>query len=670
MPLERNNPISIQVLGSLSTPDRQEAIDELIGRIEAADEASTDWLDKQRKLIKLRFGPRDKRKVPWEGAHNISVPLTDSIARRFLPGIAALFLDSNPVAFFSSPDPADFQVGRQAEPFFHWMTREQMQMDPEVIRLVALYRDRGHAYAREGWNYKTQRFTRIVRAEELFPTGIQNFIEQAQAAHQQTNPTGQFIPADAVIQVLEREYQLSIDDEFEAQQLADAAQGLLAGRPYMRLTFQSVAKDQADWRGLDPINVIVDQDSPNVEDADFFVTLHRMTPDSIQRRVRDGIFEPVAAAEVVEYIRNVKDDAQTTTDSPGDTLRQQITDLLDRRSGNRQRSAQDITTRSRVWQIFAKLDLDGDGVTERYVIWYHPGSKTVLAWTDYPFPFDQWPITLFKFEEHADRPIDSRGIPELLFDLQKLVNAQHNARLDAGQILLSPAMQVRNSAVSMEQLVKWRPGAIYPVTQVGDIAPIAHDLRLLGELLREEQVTQRLAESYIGTFDATINQLQQSTERRTAAEVNAITQLASNVFGLDARMFQFNMGRSLSKVWDLYVEFGPPELHFRIMGEERPRLARKRDIARRFDIKPAGTPASTNRAVMLANAERAIGLILQDTSGRFDGGELVRHWLQLLDINLANKVVRDQDEQAAAQIVNQAAGISAERAGIEEAPFI
>jgi hypothetical protein len=285
--------------------------------------------------------------------------------------------------------------------------------------------------------------------------------------------------------------------------------------------------------------------------------------------------------------------------------------------------------------------------------------------TEFPFPFHKWPVTLFKFEPHAKRPVESRGIPELLYELQRLINAQHNMRLDAGQILLSPTLQRRINGMANEDLGPWRPGAIFPVTQPGDIAPIAMDLRPLTELLREEQVTQRMAEGFIGTFDATINNLQNTNERRTAAEVNAITQLAANVFGLDARLFQASLARSFSKIWNLYLDLGPDQTYFRVMNEPKPRLAKKHEIGYKFDIKPAGSPSSTNRSFMLGAIERAMPIVLQDQSGRFDAGELVTAWLELIDSKLAKRIVRTPEQTANAQLVMQAAQIGAHSQGLD-----
>lgn len=666
MGLERSSPVAIEVLGELNEPQIEANVKELVQRIKDSDEAQAAWLRKQLNLIRLNHGPRRPRNFPWKGASNINVPLTDGIIRRFRPGMAALVLDQNPVATFYSPDPTDDTDVGNDELFFHWLWTERMKPAEEVVRLIDLYASRGHAYAREGWRYETERFSRVARVNELFPQGLEPTLQAAQEQARLQNPDAEPPSAvDLVVQVLESEFNMDANDEDEGLQLVEAARRILEGEAYVRITYNAVMHDRPDWRALDPINVIADQDAPDVEDADFFAIVHRLTPDQILRMARDGKFNKAVAVEVAAEIQDENDTAGRK-DTSAHGVRAQIRALLDKKSGvNKQVRRKAGMPRGVVWEIYGKIDINADSINERVVIWYAPDQDRILAVTEYPFPFASWPVTLVKFEPYAPRPVESRGIPELLFEMQKLVNAQHNLRLDAGQLLLSPAFKRRITGATAEEMSPFKPGAVLPVANTADLEMLVNDLRPLTELLREEQVTQRMAESFIGTFDATISNLQNNSERRTAAEVNAVTQLASNVFGLDARMFQTAMARSFAKIWSLYLDLGPDQTYFRVMGEPKPRKALKHELGKKYDLKPAGSPSSTNRSFMLGAMERAMPLVLQDQSGVFDRTALIAAWLEMLDPKLAKKIVRSPDQAQAAQLVQQAAQIAADGRGID-----
>lgn len=660
MSLRRDNPISIEVLEDL-TPQLLPQIDPLVKQIRDVDNANSGWGRRQLEMIRSRFGKRRKKRVPWVGASNMNVPLVDGIVRRWRPGITSLILDANPVAFFVSRTSEQMDGARIAEQFFTWLFIEHMETPPELMRLVDLLATRGHVYAREGWKYTTEREARIAQVSQLFPQGVGQFLlESRNRLTSNPQPEQPQIDDEVLIaRELAAEYDLRLDDPDEQPMLIEAARRILQGADKIRLVYERVECDRPDWQALDPINTIAERVG-NPETAEFFVVLHEVTEDNLMRMARDGAFPEPSARAVLDRINesNRQDgpSGNRTGGAGGSMVRQQIKDFMDRRAGaTRIDTDRKTTRRVTLWEVFCKLDVNGDGIKERCVLWYSPEFDVPLATYEYPMPFSEWPITLFKFEPHAETPTDSRGIPELLSELQKLVNAYHNARVDAAQIVLAPVMQRRTVSADFAQRIQWRPGAMIPVQQVGDIAPIPQDFRILTGLLQEEQFNQRLAESFIGTFDATINQLNQPTERRTAAEVNAITQLAQNVFGLDARMFQVSMARSFRKVWKLWLEFGPEQTFFRVTGEQTPRFARKSEIEDDFDITPAGTPSSTNRAFLLANMERILQIIISDQSGRFDVGALLESYFKLIDLNLAKAIVRSPEQTQAAQVVQNAA---------------
>lgn len=657
MTLERANPIAIEVLGDYAQRTESQ-IQNLIERVRTTDNDNAGWLRRQLGFIKARFGKRRQKRVPWVGASNISVPLTDGIIRRWRPGITSLILDANPVAFFVARDTTDFDPARVTEPFFTWLFVDHMQTPREVARLVDLVASRGHAYSREGWKYETQRQARIVDVDAVFPEGLQTYLEtqsqnlQAQVALGQVpQDQAQIDPVVIVAKRISDEYGLSIQNPEERDQLLGVSQALLQGAQRLKIVYESIKHDRPEWTAIDPVNIITDR-CGDPETADFIAVVHEFDAEQLKRLAHDG---RLRMDKVNELIARADNQSQGSAGGGGGTARRQIRDFQDTRAGTQSiRNAQSKTHKITVWEIFCHMDVNGDGLNERCVVWYAPEAEVTLQAEEFVVPIDTWPLTVYQFEAHAESPTDSRGIPELLSDLHKLVNAFHNARVDATQLVLAPVYQRRVGSSDYAQTIQWRPGTFIPVDAVGDIAPLQSDLNILIGLLQEEQNEQRIAESFIGTFDATINQLNQPTERRTAAEVNAITQLAQNVFGLDARMFQISMARSFRKIWQLWMEFGPEEVFFRVTGEQQPRQALKKEIAHQYDITPAGTPSSTNRAFLMASMERVLQIIINDQSGRFDVGALLEAYFKLIDQNLAKTVIRSPEQTEAARAVQQA----------------
>jgi hypothetical protein len=664
--IDRKNPLSLEVLGELPMVPLNKQIEDLVHRVKIVDRERSDWLKRQLYLIKARFGVRRPRSVPWKGASNVTIPLIDGSIRKWKPGMAALVLDADPIASFVAMDDPDFESARVVEPFWTWYFVHKMGAVRPVMTLLDLIAQRGFAFSLESWHYETKKRIRIAHTKALFPEGLDQFLSQSGI---ERGPDAPANPIDLIMERLEQEYALSRRLPEEAAMLQRAAEGILAGAEYVKLIYKEIAEDRCNWDALDPIFCVWPHDE-DPEDASFFTIMHEMDRDTLVQLAESGVLNQDEVADLVkEPFTNQANfgSGQTGDEGSSSAMRQTIQRVLDQKAGLQDRTTADSRELTPIWQIYCRLQLEPGQPRERCVMWYAPLFKKVLHLTHYPLPLNKWPITAYSFSRDAGRLIDQRGMAEMLLPFQRLVSAFHNARIDASQIVLAPVMKMKvGSADKDPGSIDWRPGGIIPVRKLEDLEPVVHDLRILGELLQEEQVGQRLAENYIGTFDATLTNLRDRQERRTASEVNAIQNLTASIFDLDAKLFQQQFSRSLNKLWQLYDEFGPVEEFFRVMGENKPRTARKADLAKKFDIVASGTPANTNKAIMVNNLERMIPLVTNPLilqSGLVDVGELMTMWMQLIDYRTAKRIIRSPEQSTAVQTVMQAAQSEAQEAG-------
>ena len=111
----------------------------------------------------------------------------------------------------------------------------------------------------------------------------------------------------------------------------------------------------------------------------------------------------------------------------------------------------------------------------------------------------------------------------------------------------------------------------------------------------------------------------------------------------------------------------------RIQNEQNPIQIKKSEIGKNFDIRASGTPANTNKSLQLQNLERIMQLALSPAvlnSGVFDVNELLRLWTRIIDISLADRVVRSPEDSNAVQTILQAAQLQAqEQGGVEPTGF-
>ncbi len=676
--ITRGNPVGIEATGQVQ-PDLAPQVKELHERIRQADQDRADWTEKQRILLEQRRGIRKPKVVPWVGANNDSWPVTDGVIRRWKPGIVSLILDADPIAYFRAKKPDHIEPARSAQAFWHWKFSKIKDVRRTAFYLADLVAQHGLAYTHEGWDYHIERECRIVRTEELFPGGVQAALDRANAAIAQDNaalaqaiqqgqadpataPTPLMQPEEFVRETLLAEYRLG-DQGNEMEQVERATQAILQGAPYVKLYYHRVERDTVAWAALTPLNVVVPSRCTDVEYADFISIVFHMTADDIRSKVRDGVFTAEGAARVIERMRTSRQgdsrDRDSDFDSTTSSSRTAIQDVLDDIDGIETRHTRSEPGTEPIWKVYTRLDIDGDGIRERVILWYHAPTSTVLSLTEYPFPFPEWPVTPYEFEHNDKRPYQARGIAEMLSVFQKQVNRLHNARLDAIQIVLSPMFTVRSIGGQINRNIRFRPGQFIPVQAPGDFAPVQHDISSLFQFLQEENFTKTLAEQYVGVYDSSITDALSPAERRTATEVESINASITNTFGQDAALFQTSFAKSTQKLWKLWVEFGPPEEYFRVTGEEQPRLARKHEIAHDYDIEPAGTPANTNKALALSRAREMIQLFSPDQTGLINKHYLYKNYFDLTDRELSKLIVRTETEAAAVQQILQAAQTAA-----------
>ncbi|MBN1459187.1 MAG: hypothetical protein JXA57_06605 [Armatimonadetes bacterium] len=655
----RDNPLSIQALKDSFDPewlDRE--IDSLAKKIVAADNARDTWKQKQLKLLEQRYGVRAPKNIPWPGCHNDSWPVTDPIIRRWTPAVVNLVLKAEPTAQFIARNPAFVEQARAAQEFYHWLFLSHMSDTPlEVLELVDYIAQHGVAYSRQGWNYRTELATRVLLVESLFPEGIEPaynaYIQQMTQMAAQQGMEPQIVTIDQfVAQVLIEEYRL--DPVLNADQIAQAALGILDGASSVRLIYRVCVDDKPAWEAVSPLQIIRPSQATKIQDDPFIVVVHRMNEDQIKGMVADGYFPQAEADKVMDRLgKPIGAESDANLGGRNYSLKS----LYERVDGVRTAEFDEMPT-AELWEIYAMADLSSGGVRERSITWYHNASKTRLTTFRYPYPFRDWPITEFQFEHRSKRVLGSRGIAEILTVFQKTANSIHNARLDAAQITLAPTFKVRTVGNHLSRNWNFRPGARIPVNDMNDFEPIIHDTRPLMELLREETMTKTLAEQLIGIFDPSLTQLQGTgRERRTATEVDAVVAQATEVHSMDAALFQLSMARVHRQLWDLWEDFGPEEIYANVLGEDQPKLVRKADISGDYDIIPAGSPLSTNRALMLQRARELLMYAMQDQSFVIDKYEAWSEFLGAHGYTYKKRMLRAPEEvqilQKAAQAIEE-----------------
>ena len=624
--------------------DQKRNITALIQQGLSADNARKGWLDRQQALTKLRFGIRRPKTFPWKGASNLSVPLIDPLIRRYRPLLMKLVVEPDPVVEFVGEDEAAVGAERIAEAEYSWLFKTHMKSLEPMAYIIDTLLHRGSAIAQVGWDYATEYTCRVL--------DVRTFLASKQIDPSQLQDPAQLVP------LLADEYDVDFRDPRVLRALVDAAQRIVAGEPFVKLAFKRVVTDRPAIWDRDPVQIIAPPRTTDYANAEYIIVQHVLSLRRLKQMEADGLFKRGSVVKIVGDLAaksNGRFAENGVADSPSLSLEQSLDDERERIWGVEDED------NILVWEVYHYFDHDGDGLADRVVTWLHPRTATDLATRPYPYPFRRWPFVQFAFERTSRRYHSPRGISAMLEHLQRGINTQHNQRLDAMTLRNAPVYQTPVLAGFKARNFRAVPGTVLEMPGGGRMEPLLHDRGAVPEQVNEENMLRSLAESYVGTFDQALQGSRGGVENRTATEISAIVQMTAATASMDAILFQMSMKDLHEMVWELWLDFRPPEVSIKVNGADpntgEPRLVtvKKSDVSKRFRLTPTGTIANTNHSLELSKAREALTFFVNDATGFIEPRALREWYFSLLDARQARKIVQGPQAAQELQMLRQAA---------------
>jgi hypothetical protein len=623
------NPLHIDVLGQLDSEKYVEEIQELARQIKKDDQSRSSWVDDVRKIRKLIKGKDKRKRKPWRHASETSIPLIKKMIRRWKPSLYALFAGADPVCAFHATTAQGLDQSPKAELFFDWLVKVYMDdTDTSIQYLVDDIGADGSGNIGVSWDYRTELRSRVLSVDNIFPEGVPK-------------------EEEIIIKTLREQYEIVIMSPTVEQELKIAAQKIMEGNSFVRITYRQIVANKPKITAFNSEYIIVPPHCLETHNAEYVAILNPMSENDMLQYARDGMFNADAVMAFLSDKEKKKSDATTETGTYSDN--QQLVDA----------GVTADDTRIPVYQVYCKIDLDGDGIKERAVIWMSIDEGIPHIFAMYPFALSipHWPIFRFDYEKSARGPYRSMGIGQLLEELQKQLNKQYRAKSDAIDIQLAPVYQKRITGGLRSRNIKWGPGKIIDVQEIGDLAPVEKSPFNLHEYINSESQIEAHAESLLGSLVNDLQATGRKLERRTATEVNKVGQSSEALASMDAASFQNTMRLVWQTVWQLWLDLGPREIYHTVTGAKTPVLFKKGDFNKNYQLMPTGTPGNTDRQKQLGYTMELLQILLQDPSGSGNIPYLIRRVAQLIDARIADAALIPQATQAALQSLEQAAAL-------------
>lgn len=415
------------------------------------------------------------------------------------------------------------------------------------------------------------------------------------------------------------------------------------------ITSYDTIDNQPQFDFIDMDDIYFDLSAPSINDSKSVAIRYSKTFSEIKAGWNSGRWGHLRAEDIEEM-----EERANKTESIGDEPLE-LTPRTNLDTGQKLRQEQDdsegyVTTRAptfEVWEVFRRMDLDGDGEEEEIVIWYEAKTKKIMR------------VEHLSVEYHSNErplvhstliPVGNRllgiGIGEVLLPLLIELNTVFNHRNDAATMSVSPGGFYRPGSGFEPGAIEWKPNAWLPVDnpQV-DVVPYSSQSSQR-DAINVEQFLLALAEDLsISTFT-----MGRGPDRpnapRTARGTMAILQQ-------DAIKLDYILQRLMPSIEDVCHKTlhllrmnGPESEEFRVIGSKSVKSIRKEDLDEKMDFFFDLDSVSANREVKRQFASMALEAILpltmQPPEAVSNGARiLARRFLEMLEFKNVKEIIPD-----------------------------
>ena len=273
-----------------------------------------------------------------------------------------------------------------------------------------------------------------------------------------------------------------------------------------------------------------------------------------------------------------------------------------------------------VLECYAKLDIDGSGISSRVVAWVHPRSRKILRATYLHRIMPTGLVPYFKIDFYKRHGQEyGVGIVELLYSLSQEIDAIHNIRMDIGILSSLPFGFYRPSMSSFkDERMPIEPGALIPVDnpQSDIFFPNLGNRTAFG--FQEEAALNNLVERFTSISDLSLGIIGSQGATRTATGTRAL--LGESNANLDIFLQRMNRGwkRALKYLFHMLQQRLPDGFQFRITGDDGNNywatVESREELAGMYDFELEANSANSNKQIQIEGAN----LLYQMTSNPID----------------------------------------------------
>ena len=386
------------------------------------------------------------------------------------------------------------------------------------------------------------------------------------------------------------DYYLKHETNFEDQQEPLIDNMLMSGRSILKVRWDS-QENKLDFETIDPLFFVVPTMTKALQDSEFVTEVIQLSPDQYRQI---SVYK-----QDEDFIKRLL----VKGDENGDNEETNTTKYV--REGLTQPDSKTIV----IWQTYRKEWLEE---TEQIISFDEFGNQIVIekknkvqrvkvytyaphmphepvrpAFT-LPYTHNQYPFVDFPREEKEQRWYASRGVPERLAPFEVYLCKIWNEKSDAMTFYNQPIYTTGGQTIPNPSNVKFSPGSVFttPIQRIDSgNPPISFDQEMIN--------TRMTAESLEQVPDFGMGKQSDFSQRRTATEVQAISQMSSASQDARAGLFRKRLKALYKQAWSLICQYAEGDLQFLHNGKLE--VADRAVLDREFEVAPAGASNAWNK---------------------------------------------------------------------------
>lgn len=408
---------------------------------------------------------------------------------------------------------------------------------------------------------------------------------------------------------------------------------LMGGRGVIKC-YWDLAKRQLAYDAIDPLYFIVPSYTKELQDADWMVHVMPMSKDAYKRK---------AAALGWKSDKATIEKLLGSEDTESDAGQKELKAARNLREGITHDSKHEKVI---VWECYQKTQ-DGKWLVKTY----SPAEPDIELRPTMELVYDhgQAPFVDFPYEVKDKGWYSPRGIAELLAPFESALNHTWNQKHDSMTLFNRPLFRAEREVPNSINL-RMQPGQILPY----GIAPVPMPQPPMSF---DQEITQvrQIAEQRVSNPDYGMGQVINTSNRRTATEIEAINSQTAQSGDLRARIFRVALSKLYRQSWALLIQFDKDSLRYRFLEDamDADPVALHLD----YTIEPKGGFTEVNRAFLFQKAMARLQVLGQ--SPNWDRSVLEKDLANLDDPTLVKRAFVDPQNKQQDEVADETRNIPA-----------